>query len=175
MMMIINLSKQRARSMSCMMRTMSKRSRVSWSIGTRTMVRSLRIHSSSFILDISNESSLVISSVGDNLNPSIRQSYSVLSCHHTILILYLLLSKVSSRVRILITIVINTSHTDISDVLYLNSVFISKRSWRNLDIRIMMKGSAVMQRTMSRTNGTKLRSSSHQACPRQHQPLESLQ
>ena len=45
-------------------------------------------------------------------------------------------------------------------VKYLHAVFICKRSWRNLDIRIMMKGSVVKRSTtMSRPDGTKLGSS----------------
>ena len=45
-------------------------------------------------------------------------------------------------------------------VKYLHAVFICKRSWRNLDIRIMMKGSMVKRSmAMSRADGSKLGSS----------------
>ena len=80
--------------------SMMERSRVSWGIGSRAMVR-LRIHSSSLVLDISYEATLVICMVGNYLDTTIRQGYSVLSSHHAVLILDLLLCKVSSGVGIL--------------------------------------------------------------------------
>ena len=77
-----------------------ERSRVSWGIGSRAVVR-LGIHSSSLVLDISYEATLVICMVGNYLDTTIRQGYSVLSSHHAVLILDLLLCKVSSGVGIL--------------------------------------------------------------------------
>merc|ERR1719320_2362592 len=88
-------------------------SRVGWGIGSRAVVR-LRIHSSSLVLDISYEASLVVCMVGNYLDTTIRKGYSVLSSHHTVFILYLLLCKVSSGVGIL------------------NSELVCERSGRNL-------------------------------------------
>ena len=75
----------------------------SWSwcvIGTRSMV-GLRVDSGTLVLDIGNEATLVISSVGDNLNTSIWQSYTIFTRHNSILILDFFLGKVCSGIGIL--------------------------------------------------------------------------
>ena len=79
---------------------MVERGRVSWGIGSRTVMR-IRVHSSSLVLDISNEAALMICMVSNYLDTTIREGHSVLASHHAILILDLLLGEVSSGVRIL--------------------------------------------------------------------------
>ena len=86
---------------SMMKRSVGQGSGVSGGIGSRAVVR-LRIDSSSLVLDISNESSLMVGSVGDNLNPAVGQSHSVLSSYHSVFILDLLLGKICPRVSILV-------------------------------------------------------------------------
>ena len=58
----------------------------------------LGVNSNTLILDISYETTLMISMVGDYLNTTIGQGNSVLSCHDTVLILNLFLCEVCSGV-----------------------------------------------------------------------------
>ena len=72
-----------------------------WSmVGGRGMV-GFWVDSYTFILDISYETTLMISMIGDNLNTTIWQGNSVFSGHDSVFVLNLLLCEVSSGIRIL--------------------------------------------------------------------------
>ena len=75
---------------------------VPWAVG-----RALRVHSGALILDIGDEAALVVCSVGDNLDPAVRERNPVLAGHNAILILDFLLGKVCSRISILWILIIS--------------------------------------------------------------------
>ena len=82
-----------------MMRSMGRSvSKGSWCVSS---LRWSRIYGGSFVSDIGNVASLVICSVGHNLDTAIGQSYTVFSGNNSVLVLDLLLGEVCSRIGIL--------------------------------------------------------------------------
>merc|ERR1712223_1612080 len=120
-----------------MMRPVSQWSRPGRSVASVSRLRGDR---GPLVSHVGNEAALVVGSVGNNLNPAVRESHSVLSSHHSVLVLDFFLRKVSPGVRVL------------------NSVLVSERSGGNLGrgvSRSVVKRSSVrsMVRTVVRTMG----------------------
>ena len=80
-----------------MWRSVGQRSRPGRSVA---MTR-FRVHSGSLVLHVRDEATLVVCPVGDDLDPPVRESHAVLSGHHSVLVLDLLLGEVSPGVRVL--------------------------------------------------------------------------
>ena len=80
-----------------MWRSVGQRSRSGRSVA---MTR-FRVHSGSLVLHVGDEAALVVCPVGHDLDPPVRESHAVLSGHHTVLVLDLLLGEVSPGVGVL--------------------------------------------------------------------------
>ena len=82
--------------------TVSQRGRMMGSGGVPgAMGWALGVYGGPLVLDISNEATLVVRSVGDDLDPAVRECHPVLTGYNSILVLDLLLGKICSRITIL--------------------------------------------------------------------------
>ena len=81
----------------CMVRSVMEGGRAGRSIAWPR----LRVDGGALVLHVSNEAALVVCSVGDNLDTTVREGNTVLSCHHSVLVLDFFLCKVCARVSVL--------------------------------------------------------------------------
>ena len=82
--------------------TVSQRGRMMGSGGVPgAMGWALGVYGGPLVLDISNEATLVVRSVGDDLDPAVRECHPVLTGYNSILVLDLLLGKICSGITIL--------------------------------------------------------------------------